>query len=67
DCQHKKTITLDDSDLDARLNSWNLGLENPRYLREKPMPVSLMTPKAGLGKSSSFHEDPALCRMHEKE
>ncbi|XP_065591481.1 centrosomal protein of 112 kDa isoform X2 [Cyrtonyx montezumae] len=66
DCHHKRTITLDDSDLDERLNSWNLGLENPRYLREKPMPVSLMTPKAGLGKSSSFHEDLAHFRMHEK-
>uniref|UniRef100_A0A8C0BD23 Centrosomal protein 112 n=1 Tax=Buteo japonicus TaxID=224669 RepID=A0A8C0BD23_9AVES len=41
DHRHKKTISLDDSDLEARLNSWNLGLENPRYLREKPMPVSL--------------------------
>uniref|UniRef100_G1N5W2 DUF4485 domain-containing protein n=1 Tax=Meleagris gallopavo TaxID=9103 RepID=G1N5W2_MELGA len=37
-----KTISVDDSDLDARLSSWNLGLENPRYLREKPMPVSLV-------------------------
>lgn len=67
DHHHKKTISLDDSDLDARLSSWNLGLENPRYLREKPMPVSLKTPKIGLGKGSSFQEDPALFRMHEKE
>uniref|UniRef100_A0A8C3LVR3 Centrosomal protein 112 n=1 Tax=Chrysolophus pictus TaxID=9089 RepID=A0A8C3LVR3_CHRPC len=67
DHNHKKTISVDDSDLDARLSSWNLGLENPRYLREKPMPVSLKTSKIGLGKSSSFQEDPALFRMHEKE
>ncbi|XP_074778280.1 centrosomal protein of 112 kDa isoform X1 [Athene noctua] len=62
-----KPISLDDSDLEARLNSWNLGLENPRYLREKPMPVSLMTPKIALGKSSTFHDEQTLFRMHEKE
>ncbi|NXW05924.1 CE112 protein, partial [Fregetta grallaria] len=67
DHRHKKTISLDDSDLEARLNSWNLGLENPRYLREKPMPVSLMTPKIGLGKSSTFCDEQAIFRMHEKE
>ncbi|XP_065504127.1 centrosomal protein of 112 kDa isoform X2 [Caloenas nicobarica] len=64
---HKKAMSLDDSDLEARLNSWNLGLENPRYLREKPMPMSLMTPKTGLGKSSTFRDEQALFRMHEKE
>ncbi|NWU48779.1 CE112 protein, partial [Dromas ardeola] len=67
DHHHKKTISLDDSDLEARLNSWNLGLENPRYLREKPMPVTLMTPKIGLGKSGAFRDEQALFRMHEKE
>ncbi|XP_014807770.1 PREDICTED: centrosomal protein of 112 kDa isoform X2 [Calidris pugnax] len=67
DHHHKKNVSLDDSDLEARLNSWNLGLENPRYLREKPMPVSLMTPKIGLGKSSTFRDEQALFRMHEKE
>ncbi|XP_073167719.1 centrosomal protein of 112 kDa isoform X2 [Lepidochelys kempii] len=65
--QHKKTISLDDSDLEARLNSWNLGLENPRYLREKPIPLSLMTPKIGLGKISTFRDEQSLFRMHEKE
>ncbi|XP_044839969.1 centrosomal protein of 112 kDa isoform X3 [Mauremys mutica] len=65
--QHKKTISLDDSDLEARLNSWNLGLENPRYLREKPIPLSLMTPKMGLGKISTFRDEQSLFRMHEKE
>ncbi|XP_064171281.1 centrosomal protein of 112 kDa isoform X2 [Anguilla rostrata] len=34
------TASSDDSDLEARLNSWNLGIENPRYLREKPIPLS---------------------------
>ncbi|OPJ88504.1 hypothetical protein AV530_003051 [Patagioenas fasciata monilis] len=65
--RHKKAMSLDDSDLEARLNSWNLGLENPRYLREKPMPMSLMTPKTGLGKSSTFRDEQSLFRMHEKE
>ncbi|NWW96300.1 CE112 protein, partial [Rhynochetos jubatus] len=67
DHHHKNLISLDDSDLEARLNSWNLGLENPRYLREKPIPVSLMTPKIGLGNSSSSRDEQALFRMHEKK
>ncbi|XP_049715677.1 centrosomal protein of 112 kDa isoform X5 [Elephas maximus indicus] len=63
----KSALSLDDSDIEARLNSWNLGIENPRYLRQRPVPVSLMTPKFSLRKSSSFHDDHLLSRMHEKE
>lgn len=63
----KSPVSLDDSDIEARLNSWNLGIENPRYLRQKPIPVSLMTPKFSLRKSSSFHDDHFLSRIHEKE
>ncbi|XP_032285438.1 centrosomal protein of 112 kDa isoform X2 [Phoca vitulina] len=63
----KSAVSLDDSDIEARLNSWNLGIENPRYLRQKPIPVSLMTPKFNLRKSSSFHDEHLLSRMHEKE
>uniref|UniRef100_A0A2K6UI78 Centrosomal protein 112 n=1 Tax=Saimiri boliviensis boliviensis TaxID=39432 RepID=A0A2K6UI78_SAIBB len=63
----KSPVSLDDSDIEARLNSWNLGIENPRYLRQKPIPVSLMTPKLSLRKSSSFHDDHFLSRLREKE
>ncbi|XP_068833200.1 centrosomal protein of 112 kDa [Capricornis sumatraensis] len=63
----KSTLSLDDSDMETRLNSWNLGIENPRYLRQKPIPVTLMTPKFSLRKSSSLHDDQLLSRMHEKE
>ncbi|XP_054957850.1 centrosomal protein of 112 kDa isoform X11 [Pan paniscus] len=63
----KSPVSLDDSDIEARLNSWNLGIENPRYLRQKPIPVSLMTPKLSLRKSSSFHDDHFLSRIREKE
>ncbi|EHH25129.1 hypothetical protein EGK_08893, partial [Macaca mulatta] len=63
----KSPVSLDDSDIEARLNSWNLGIENPRYLRQKPIPVSLMTPKFSLRKSSSFHDDHFLSRIREKE
>ncbi|KAM6163536.1 centrosomal protein of 112 kDa [Rhynchocyon petersi] len=67
----KAPFSLDDNDIEARLNSWNLGIENPRYLRQKPVPVSLMTSKFSLRKSSSFssslHDDHVLSRMHEKE
>ncbi|MED6293698.1 hypothetical protein CHARACLAT_013220, partial [Characodon lateralis] len=27
----KANVSCDDSDLEAHLNSWNLGIENPRY------------------------------------
>ncbi|NWU89034.1 CE112 protein, partial [Upupa epops] len=67
DHHRNKPISLDDSDLEARLNSWNLGLENPRYLREKPLPVSLMTPRLDLGKSSSFRDERTRFRMQERE
>ncbi|XP_057392317.1 centrosomal protein of 112 kDa isoform X5 [Balaenoptera acutorostrata] len=70
----KSALSLDDSDIEARLNSWNLGvkkylfhIENPRYLRQKPIPVTLMTPKFSLRKSSSLQDDQLLSRMHEKE
>ncbi|NXY14424.1 CE112 protein, partial [Atrichornis clamosus] len=56
-----------EDDLEARLNSWNLGLENPRYLREKRMPMSLMTPKIGLGQNSPSRDERAVFRTHEKE
>uniref|UniRef100_A0A6I8N1X1 Centrosomal protein 112 n=1 Tax=Ornithorhynchus anatinus TaxID=9258 RepID=A0A6I8N1X1_ORNAN len=60
-------VSLDKSDIEARLSNWNLGLENPRYLREKPIPISLMTPKLGLRKSSGFCDDQLSFRMYEKE
>ncbi|KAM6469463.1 centrosomal protein of 112 kDa isoform 5-T5 [Liasis olivaceus] len=66
DCCTRK-ISFDDSDLEARLNSWNLGLENPRYLREKPVSLSLMSPKLGLAKNSTTRDEQTLFRIHEKE
>ncbi|MCJ8739444.1 hypothetical protein PDJAM_G00047320, partial [Pangasius djambal] len=47
----------DDSDLEARLNSWNLGIENPRYLRENPIPLSPICPKSSLRKSSTLTDE----------
>ncbi|XP_030590745.1 centrosomal protein of 112 kDa isoform X1 [Archocentrus centrarchus] len=46
----------DDSDLEARLNSWNLGIENPRYLREKPVPLSPIF-KSSFGGNSNLASD----------
>ncbi|KAM9005561.1 centrosomal protein of 112 kDa isoform X5 [Sarcophilus harrisii] len=64
----KPLVSMDDSELEARLNSWNLGIENPRYLREKPIPVSLqMSSKSSLGKGSSLRDEQLLHLMHEKE
>ncbi|XP_039572319.1 centrosomal protein of 112 kDa isoform X1 [Passer montanus] len=67
DDQHKRDFSLDDDDLEARLNSWNLGLENPRYLREKRVPMTVMTPKIDLGQSSRSRYHQALLRTQEKE
>ncbi|XP_003786234.1 centrosomal protein of 112 kDa [Otolemur garnettii] len=66
---HSKSspVSLDDSEIEARLNSWNLGIENPRYLRQKPIPVTLMTPKFSLRKSFGVHDDHFFSRVHEKE
>ncbi|XP_051852600.1 centrosomal protein of 112 kDa [Antechinus flavipes] len=64
----KPSVSVDDSELEARLNSWNLGIENPRYLREKPIPVSLqMTSKSSLGKGSSLRDEQLLHLIHKKE
>ncbi|NWT91114.1 CE112 protein, partial [Lanius ludovicianus] len=67
DDHHKRNFSLDDDDLEARLNSWNLGLENPRYLREKRVPMTLMTPKIAPGKSSPTRHQQALFLTQEKE
>ncbi|NXR41781.1 CE112 protein, partial [Zosterops hypoxanthus] len=60
-------VSLDDDDLEARLNSWNLGLENPRYLREKRVPMTVMTPKICLGQGSPSRHHHARFQMPEKE
>ncbi|XP_008114900.1 centrosomal protein of 112 kDa isoform X1 [Anolis carolinensis] len=62
-----KKCSLDDSDFETRLNSWNLGLENPRYLREKPIPLSLMSPKIDMMKNSTSLDEQTLFHIHEKE
>ncbi|XP_041812859.1 centrosomal protein of 112 kDa isoform X2 [Chelmon rostratus] len=64
----KADMSPDDSDLEARLNSWNLGIENPRYLREKPIPLS---PKfqSSFGRNSTLADDqgPQLVQSKETE
>ncbi|XP_063816911.1 centrosomal protein of 112 kDa [Pseudophryne corroboree] len=62
----KRTLaSFDDSDLEARLNSWNLGIEKPRYLREKPLPLSPTSPR--LGRSAEYRDERTLFRLHKKE
>ncbi|XP_067859989.1 centrosomal protein of 112 kDa [Heptranchias perlo] len=63
----RPVTSSDDSDFEARLNSWNLGIKNPRYLREKPIPLSPILPKTSLGNVSTFCNEQTLVRMHEKE
>ncbi|XP_075942136.1 centrosomal protein of 112 kDa [Anarhichas minor] len=55
-----------DSDLEARLNSWNLGIENPRYLRENPDPFSA-TFKPSFGRNSTLLDDQGPQLSHSKE
>ncbi|XP_018428721.1 PREDICTED: centrosomal protein of 112 kDa, partial [Nanorana parkeri] len=59
--------SLDDSDVEARMNSWNLGIENPRYLREKPVPLTSISPDSRLRRSSDYRDEQALSRLHKKE
>ncbi|XP_077044229.1 centrosomal protein of 112 kDa isoform X3 [Agelaius phoeniceus] len=56
DDQHKRKFSFDDDDLEARLNSWNLGLENPRYLREKRVPMTVLEMKMKIAEGK-FHEE----------
>lgn len=56
EAHRRPTISSDDSDFEARFNSWNLGIENPRYLRENPIPLSPIY-KSTLGKSSSVFDE----------
>ncbi|XP_029626996.1 centrosomal protein of 112 kDa isoform X1 [Salmo trutta] len=65
---HRKPVVLspDDSDLEARLNSWNLGIENPRYLRENPIPLSPIFLKSSLKNSTVTDEQTPVARQ-EKE
>ncbi|XP_061080171.1 centrosomal protein of 112 kDa isoform X1 [Conger conger] len=56
-----------DSDLEARLNSWNLGIEKPRYLREKPIPLSPICLKTSRGKNRTYSDDQAVFHTQQKE
>ncbi|XP_047212814.1 centrosomal protein of 112 kDa-like isoform X4 [Girardinichthys multiradiatus] len=52
----KANVSCDDGDLEARLNSWNLGIENPRYLREKSVPLSPIF-KSSFERNNTFAND----------
>ncbi|KAF7698218.1 centrosomal protein of 112 kDa isoform X3 [Silurus meridionalis] len=64
---HPGRPSSDDSDLEARLNSWNLGIENPRYLRENPIPLSPIYPKSSLRNSTLTSEPPVYKADQETE
>ncbi|RXN29633.1 centrosomal protein of 112 kDa [Labeo rohita] len=59
EAHRRPPISSDDSDFEARFNSWNLGIENPRYLRENPIPLSPIYNKSSLGKSSTLYDEAA--------
>ncbi|XP_047183936.1 centrosomal protein of 112 kDa isoform X3 [Scophthalmus maximus] len=62
----KADTSPDDSDLEARLNSWNLGIENPRYLREKPIPLSPIF-KSSFGRNNTLADDQGPQLVQSKE
>ncbi|KAM4598291.1 centrosomal protein of 112 kDa [Polymixia lowei] len=62
----RSETSADDSDLEARLNSWNLGIENPRYLREKPIPLSPIF-KSSLGRNSTLADEQGPLLIQNKE
>ncbi|XP_029293387.1 centrosomal protein of 112 kDa isoform X3 [Cottoperca gobio] len=68
DAGPKADMSPDDSDLEARLNSWNLGVENPRYLRENPIPLSPIF-KTSFGRNGTLADDqgPQLAQSKETE
>ncbi|KAK7168435.1 hypothetical protein R3I94_002493 [Phoxinus phoxinus] len=53
---HRRLVSSDDSDFEARFNSWNLGIEKPRYLRENPVPLSPIY-KSSLGRNSTVCDE----------
>ncbi|KTF89779.1 hypothetical protein cypCar_00018517, partial [Cyprinus carpio] len=57
EAHRRPPITPDDSDFEARFNSWTLGIENPRYLRENPIPLSPIYNKSSFGKNSSLRDE----------
>ncbi|XP_061416021.1 LOW QUALITY PROTEIN: centrosomal protein of 112 kDa-like [Lethenteron reissneri] len=57
DLSGRKPVNMDESDFENRLNSWNLGIENPRYLREKPIPLSPIVPRKGSRKMDPLLPD----------
>ncbi|XP_054615420.1 centrosomal protein of 112 kDa-like isoform X2 [Dunckerocampus dactyliophorus] len=59
-------MSPDDSDLEARLNSWNLGIENPRYLREKAIPLSPIF-KPSFVRNNTLTDDMDLQLLQSKE
>ncbi|XP_006791545.1 centrosomal protein of 112 kDa isoform X3 [Neolamprologus brichardi] len=59
-------MSPDDSDLEARLNSWNLGIEKPRYLREEPVPLSPIF-KSSFGGKSNLASDQGAQLLQSKE
>ncbi|XP_029913789.1 centrosomal protein of 112 kDa isoform X2 [Myripristis murdjan] len=62
----KSQVCPDDTDLEGRLNSWNLGIENPRYLREKPIPLSPIF-KSNLGRNSTLADEQGPLLIQSKE
>ncbi|KAM3920836.1 centrosomal protein of 112 kDa [Leptodactylus fuscus] len=61
------TSSRNDSDLDAVMNSWNLGIENPRYLRDRPSPLTAISVDSRLGRSADYCDERSLFHLHKKE
>uniref|UniRef100_A0A671MN75 Centrosomal protein of 112 kDa-like n=1 Tax=Sinocyclocheilus anshuiensis TaxID=1608454 RepID=A0A671MN75_9TELE len=65
EAHRRPPISSDDSDFEARFNSWNLGIENPRYLRENPIPLSPVSIEVRTKVLEAKHQEDTL-RMQQK-
>ncbi|NWH80824.1 CE112 protein, partial [Piaya cayana] len=65
DHRHKPPVSSDDSDIEAHLNSWDLGVRETHYF--ELLLTRQMTPKADLGISGTFCDEETLLQMHEKK
>ncbi|KAL6102887.1 cep112 [Pungitius sinensis] len=66
DAELKADASPDDSDLEAHLNSCNLGIESPRYLRGNPIPFSPIS-KPSLGGNGALAADRGPQPAHGEE
>uniref|UniRef100_A0A9J8AYS0 Centrosomal protein 112 n=1 Tax=Cyprinus carpio carpio TaxID=630221 RepID=A0A9J8AYS0_CYPCA len=67
EAHRRPPVSSDDSDFEARFNSWNLGIENPRYLRENPVPLSPIEVRTKVLEAKHQEESLRMQQKHDAE